>query len=259
MIGLDAAAQEAIRRRPDYSFFDFGNSLPPGSLENARMKFSQRRQGDVLEEIVKELDDGTLYLGDWTLGEIEIIGINTIAQNRFWSEVEYKVLFPPKNGSTPVEGFYRCIRWNAGIIPGASALCITTSNEVVLLKSFRHAARRWALELPRGAIAPGEDAEQCAWREAQEETGVIRTSSSVAYELGSIEPDTGILMTQPKIFLLKNVEVDVVKVNRDLTESVMGPVIMSLKEFKGRIASNEIKDSFALSALCMSQARGLLS
>jgi hypothetical protein len=97
-----------------------------------------------------------------------------------------------------------------------------------------------------------------AWREAREEAGVVRTPASVAYELGDIEPDTGILMTAPKIFLLTGVEVDVNKVNRDLTESTMGPVIMSLPEFMSRVASGEIKDAFALSALLMAQAKQLL-
>jgi hypothetical protein len=66
-------------------------------------------------------------------------------------------------------------------------------------------------------------------------------------------------MTQPRIFLLTGVEVDSRKVNRDLTESIMGPVVMSFQELRMKITSNEIKDSFALSAFCMAQARGLIS
>lgn len=251
-------AREASDRRADLTVYDFGRSLPVGSLKNARAKFAQRRQRETIDAVIAEIEDGTLYLGDWRKGEIQITGIARIVANRFWCEVEYTVLFPPVKGDQPVEGTYRVIRWNSGKMSGVAALCLTENNEIVVLRSFRHAARRWCLEACRGAIKPDESIEACGLREAEEECGVQPTESSEVIDLGIFDADTGALMADSHIVLVTNCRVDETKVNRDVSESSLKPLVMSLDQVKEMIAKNEIRDSFLMGGLVMAWSKGLL-
>lgn len=58
--------------------------------------------------------------------------------------------------------------------PGSVVLIpITATGEVVLVKQYRHAIRRWAWELPAGSLKPGEDIREAAARECHEEIGLI--------------------------------------------------------------------------------------
>ncbi len=234
----------------------FRGKLTAGAEPNLRSKFAEALQVRAVEDILQEFQDGILYLGDWRAGEIQVTGIEGIVTNRFWTEVEYDVLFPPKQGDKPAAGTYRSIRWNAGRTPGASALCITKDFEVVLVRSFRHAVRRWCLEIPRGARLPDEPLEKCAIREAQQECGVILTESSEVIDLGPLEPDTGIIAAEVPTFLISNCVVDPNKVNRDVSESRLGPVILSRDDLRNRIRHREIKDALLLAALTQASVAG---
>lgn len=258
-VGIIEEAREASDRRCDFQVFDFGGSLPVGSLKNARQKFAARRQREAVDQIIAELENGELYLGDWQKGEIEITGIQRILANRFWCEVEYAVLFPPRNGTKPAAGTYRVIRWNSGRMSGVAALCLTENNEIVVLKSFRHAARRWCLEACRGAINPDESIEGCGLREAQEECGVQPTEKSEIVDLGVFDADTGALMADSHIVLVTNCRVDESLVNRDLSESSLKPLVLPLAKVKELIAQNEIRDSFLMGGLMQAWARGYVS
>ena len=101
------------------------SDLAPGSLAAVRAKFADSKRKAALQEIVDELTNGGLYLGKVAEGEIEITGIARIISNRFWTEVEYSVLFPPKADGELAAGTYRVIRWNAGVENGAAVLCLT--------------------------------------------------------------------------------------------------------------------------------------
>lgn len=56
---------------------------------------------------------------------------------------------------------------------------ITRESHVLLVRQYKHGIGREILELPAGAIDPGEDRETCAIRELQEETGY--TAASMQY------------------------------------------------------------------------------
>jgi ADP-ribose pyrophosphatase len=56
--------------------------------------------------------------------------------------------------------------------PGAVALMVVDPDgKLLLVRQYRRAADRILLEVPAGTREPGEDAETCARREVQEETG----------------------------------------------------------------------------------------
>ena len=53
----------------------------------------------------------------------------------------------------------------------ASVLCLTASNQVVLVRQYRHGIAGGSLELPAGVIDTGEEPLSAARRELREETG----------------------------------------------------------------------------------------
>lgn len=56
--------------------------------------------------------------------------------------------------------------------PGASAMVpLTSENQVLLVRQYRHATRGWLLEVPAGKLDLGEAPEVCAARELEEEVG----------------------------------------------------------------------------------------
>ncbi|NLY89728.1 MAG: NUDIX hydrolase [Firmicutes bacterium] len=56
--------------------------------------------------------------------------------------------------------------------PGAAAVIpVLPGNRVVLVRQFRYPIGREMLEIPAGKLDPGESPEECAKREAAEETG----------------------------------------------------------------------------------------
>lgn len=53
------------------------------------------------------------------------------------------------------------------------ALCLTETDEIVLVRQYRHGIRGESLELPAGVMEPGEDPMAAARRELCEETGYL--------------------------------------------------------------------------------------
>jgi 8-oxo-dGTP pyrophosphatase MutT (NUDIX family) len=73
----------------------------------------------------------------------------------------------------------RSVEW-AQILP------ITTADEAVLVRQYRHGARRVTIEVPGGLIDPGEDPATAALRECLEETGYRALR---AVPLGVVRPN----------------------------------------------------------------------
>jgi 8-oxo-dGTP pyrophosphatase MutT (NUDIX family) len=74
--------------------------------------------------------------------------------------------------------------------PGFSIIFATTPDNLVLLvRQYKHGIRKAMLELPAGAIDPGESAMACARRELEEETGYVGGSGELEH--------TGTFITDP--------------------------------------------------------------
>lgn len=78
--------------------------------------------------------------------------------------VERSISISPQDGTE--HGFYliRSSEW-AQIVP------VTASNEIVMVRQFRHGSGKVTLEIPGGLVDPGERPAEAALRECLEETG----------------------------------------------------------------------------------------
>lgn len=84
---------------------------------------------------------------------------------------------------------------------GAAALAVDDSNQVCIIKQFRHAAGGWILEIPAGRRDPGETPLQTAQRELLEEIGQHAQSWA---ELGHMWSTPGFCDEVISIYLAKN-------------------------------------------------------
>ena len=58
--------------------------------------------------------------------------------------------------------------------PGSVVIIpVTRTDEIILVRQYRHAIGRFAWELPAGSLKPSEDAAAAAARECQEEIGLV--------------------------------------------------------------------------------------
>ena len=106
-----------------------------------------------------------MYKGDHKKGEIEITKEVKVYENRFCEFYDDEVVFP--NGK---EGKYLRLamkgKYSVAILP------ITKNGEMVFIKTFRHSARGWGYEVPKGYGEEKEEPINCAVRELSEETGL---------------------------------------------------------------------------------------
>jgi ADP-ribose pyrophosphatase len=83
--------------------------------------------------------------------------------------------------------------------PGSVVIVpLTTSNDVILVRQYRHAIGRYTWELPAGSLKPGEDVRAAALRECHEEIGMVADRLE---PLGSFFPTPGYCDEEMHFFL----------------------------------------------------------
>jgi ADP-ribose pyrophosphatase len=86
--------------------------------------------------------------------------------------------------------------------PGAVAIAaLTSDDQVILVRQWRHAVGEQLLEIPAGTREPGEPAAETARRELIEETGY---SPSTLTEIASVYSSAGYCTEQVTIFVAKD-------------------------------------------------------
>jgi ADP-ribose pyrophosphatase len=81
-------------------------------------------------------------------------------------------------------------------------IAVTAEQEIVFIEQYRHGADEVQLEIPGGAVDPGEKPEVAALRELAEETGFIGTQ---AIEIGQVNPNPGLFSNKCYTFLISDI------------------------------------------------------
>ena len=84
-----------------------------------------------------------------------------------------------------------------------NVVALTPDDQVVFVRQFRHGLERVTLEIPGGAIDPGETPRRAAIRELKEETGYVGRRIR---KLGVVEPNPAIQANRCHLFLALDVE-----------------------------------------------------
>lgn len=134
---------------------------------------------------------------------------------------------------------------------GAAMLPILGNGNVVLLNHYRHATRQRHIEIPRGFAEPGESCEAAARRELKEEIG---SEDATWSPLGQMHTNTGLSSDFAHLFLARVKAWDPAKAKNEESEGLEMP----LAQFRSKIASGEITDSFTVAAWARAVASGLL-
>ncbi len=123
--------------------------------------------------------------------------------------------------------------------------------QVLLTKHFRHATRKWHIEVPRGFGESGQSNEENARRELMEETGATITK---VLSLGFAYPNTGGTSEYNEFFY---VEISAYGV-ADLHEGISELLVVSIAEFENMLRDGTIDDEFTIVAYTRAKLRGLL-
>lgn len=132
-----------------------------------------------------------------------------------------------------------------------NVIAITTADELVLVRQFRHGSEKVSLEIPGGLIDPHEtDPAQAAARELREETG---------FEAGHIEL-LGVMNPNPALFT-NRLSAFLATGCRRVGELAMDPgedievVTVPVAELDGMIRRGEIDHALVLAAIAFWRAR----
>ena len=106
-----------------------------------------------------------------------------------------------KSPTTNVQGEFDIIEcYNS-----SSIIALTSNNEVIMVRQYRHGEDKVTLELPGGVVPKGEDFKLAAVRELSEETGY--SCNEVSF-LGKVDNNPALLTNEAHIFLAKNCILD---------------------------------------------------
>ncbi len=124
----------------------------------------------------------------------------------------------------------------------------------VLIRQFRPATSSVQVELPAGAIDPGEQPAQTAARELAEETGY---TARELIDLGTFHPSPGATVETIHLFLAR-CDAHAGVAHPDPSESIHGREA-TLAELASLIASGEFKHGAGLAAYARAVTRGLIA
>jgi ADP-ribose pyrophosphatase len=136
-------------------------------------------------------------------------------------------------------------------IGNGAAVLPLFEGRIVLTRQFRHALRRWSLEIPRGAMEVGETPEQAAAAEVREEIGgEIRELVS----LGLLNSATHLHANSVHIFFAHLSKVGAPQ----LAEGITSVEQVSISDFERMVLASDITDAVTLGVFAHARLRGLI-
>lgn len=132
--------------------------------------------------------------------------------------------------------------------PGAAAIvALTDEKEIVMVRQYRHALKRYIWEVPAGTLDPGEPALECARRELAEEAGY---AAERWQPIGTITPVPAYSDEQIHLFLATGLSAATRNLDAD---EVLEAHCLPLAEVIGMIARGELQDAKSICALLLAQ------
>jgi ADP-ribose pyrophosphatase len=155
------------------------------------------------------------------------------------------VIFPDGNPGL----YHRVIARNDE--PTGVAVLARHRGRFVLIRQFRHPARRWFVEIPRGAVGAGEDPAVMAQMEISEEIG---GTLGPVQRLGLLHGSTS-LMRQAVVLVYGEIETIGTPA---LGEGIGEILLLTGAELEGMVRDGAITDSFTVAAVFHARLQGLL-
>lgn len=122
---------------------------------------------------------------------------------------------------------------------------------IVVTRQFRHAPRRFLLEIPRGAIEPGHSIEDTARNEVREEIGGELTE---LVRLGFLYGSSNVYYSGAHLCFARLSKIGAPQ----LHEGIVAVEQYSVTEFEKLLVDGELLDSFTVAAYAHARARGLV-
>jgi 8-oxo-dGTP pyrophosphatase MutT (NUDIX family) len=170
-------------------------------------------------------------VGDWSQHEAELMieaGIFTLRKIRATS---------PSNPDKVGEFVYiDAPDW-------VNIIALTADDQVVLIEQYRHGIGKVTLEIPGGAVDPGEDPITAGLRELAEETGYTSEDAKV---IGVVTPNPAILNNVCTTLLVRDAACTVAPQFDAMEEIAIR--LEPLKSIPGLITSGQIDHSLVLAA-----------
>jgi ADP-ribose pyrophosphatase len=162
-----------------------------------------------------------------------------------WLDVVAKrVLLPPPRGE---ETFYS-VRTGEY----CAVLAVTEDGCVPLVSQFRPAVERDVLELPSGAVEPGEEPADAMTRELLEETGCAADEMIL---LGALHTDSGRMETRQWAFFAPAVRRGAAEPD---TDEQLELRFVDHRELRALVARGELRMAPHVAVLCLAVAAGHL-
>jgi ADP-ribose pyrophosphatase len=127
------------------------------------------------------------------------------------------------------------------------------AGQIVLVRQYRHAIKRWIWEVPAGTLKPGEEPAAAAARECEEEIGLV--PRSVTY-LSTLYPTPGFCDETMAFFRCTDLQAPALDslVKQDEDENIE-PKTFSLDEARAMVERGEIVDMKTVVGLGMLEPR----
>ena len=187
-------------------------------------------------------DHERVFPGDARKGEIEVVEEHEVWAGETARLYHDLVRFPAVEGASPEQRQVR-LRRGASHDDGVVVAPIREDGRILLVRQFRHAARMWMRELPRGGRKFGESVEDAAARELREEIGhdVLELR-----HLGRVAPDGAQLETVPHLLAARVRRAGAPE--QEETEAIDRIIAVSYDDLYAQCERGDIVDAFTIVA-----------